>query len=122
MRARLNSLSGRDNTVSGCQHRLFSGRSGFNRVLLNDCLRNRTELRVRRVEELRVIDALDHADCGFRQPTPGREPQTLSRESARQRGEEGSAALRFRIDRSGRVLDYKYASKYLAHPRSAWFN
>jgi protein TonB len=31
-------------------------------------------------------------------------------ESARQRGEEGSAALRFRIDRSGRVLDYGYAS------------
>jgi protein TonB len=31
-------------------------------------------------------------------------------ESARQRGEEGSAPLRFRIDRSGRVLDYGYAS------------
>jgi protein TonB len=31
-------------------------------------------------------------------------------ESARERGEEGSAALRFRIDRSGRVLDYSYAS------------
>jgi protein TonB len=31
-------------------------------------------------------------------------------ESARQRGEEGNAALRFRIDRSGRVLDYSYAS------------
>jgi protein TonB len=31
-------------------------------------------------------------------------------ESARQRGEEGSAPLRFRIDRSGRVLDYSYAS------------
>jgi protein TonB len=31
-------------------------------------------------------------------------------ESARQRGEEGSAALRFRIDRSGRVLDYSYRS------------
>lgn len=31
-------------------------------------------------------------------------------ESARQRGEEGSAAVRFRIDRSGRVLDYRYAS------------
>ena len=31
-------------------------------------------------------------------------------ESARQRGEEGSAPLRFRIDRSGRVLDYRYAS------------
>jgi protein TonB len=31
-------------------------------------------------------------------------------ESARVRGEEGSAALRFRIDRSGRVLDYSYAS------------
>jgi protein TonB len=30
--------------------------------------------------------------------------------SARERGEEGSAALRFRIDRSGRVLDYSYAS------------
>jgi protein TonB len=29
-------------------------------------------------------------------------------ESARERGEEGSAALRFRIDRSGRVLDYSY--------------
>jgi len=31
-------------------------------------------------------------------------------ESARQRGEEGTAALRFRIDRSGRVLDYSYRS------------
>jgi periplasmic protein TonB len=31
-------------------------------------------------------------------------------ESARERGEEGSAALRFRIDRSGRVLDYSYRS------------
>jgi periplasmic protein TonB len=31
-------------------------------------------------------------------------------ETARQRGEEGSAALRFRIDRSGHVLDYRYAS------------
>ena len=31
-------------------------------------------------------------------------------ESARERGEEGSAALRFRIDRSGRVLDYNYRS------------
>jgi len=31
-------------------------------------------------------------------------------ESARERGEEGSAALRFRIDRSGHVLDYRYAS------------
>jgi protein TonB len=31
-------------------------------------------------------------------------------ESARQRGEEGSAVLRFRLDRSGRVLDYSYAS------------
>jgi protein TonB len=31
-------------------------------------------------------------------------------ESARERGEEGSAALRFRVDRSGRVLDYSYAS------------
>jgi protein TonB len=31
-------------------------------------------------------------------------------ESARQRGEDGNAALRFRIDRSGRVLDYSYAS------------
>jgi periplasmic protein TonB len=31
-------------------------------------------------------------------------------ESARERGEEGNAALRFRIDRSGRVLDYSYAS------------
>jgi protein TonB len=31
-------------------------------------------------------------------------------ESARERGEEGSAALRFRIDRSGRVLDYTYRS------------
>jgi protein TonB len=31
-------------------------------------------------------------------------------ESARQRGEEGSAVLRFRIDRSGRVLDYSYRS------------
>ena len=31
-------------------------------------------------------------------------------ETARQRGEEGSAALRFRIDRSGRVLDYSYSS------------
>ncbi len=31
-------------------------------------------------------------------------------ESARERSEEGSAALRFRIDRSGRVLDYSYAS------------
>jgi periplasmic protein TonB len=31
-------------------------------------------------------------------------------EPARQRGEEGSAALRFRIDRSGRVLDYSYSS------------
>lgn len=31
-------------------------------------------------------------------------------EAARQRGEEGSAALRFRLDRSGRVLDYSYAS------------
>jgi periplasmic protein TonB len=31
-------------------------------------------------------------------------------EIARQRGEEGSAALRFRIDRSGRVLDYNYSS------------
>jgi periplasmic protein TonB len=31
-------------------------------------------------------------------------------ESARERGEEGSAALRFRIDRSGRVLDYYYRS------------
>jgi protein TonB len=31
-------------------------------------------------------------------------------EPARQRGEEGSAPLRFRIDRSGRVLDYSYAS------------
>lgn len=31
-------------------------------------------------------------------------------ESARQRGEEGNAALRFRIDRSGRVLDYSYRS------------
>ena len=31
-------------------------------------------------------------------------------ETARQQGEEGSAALRFRIDRSGRVLDYNYSS------------
>jgi protein TonB len=31
-------------------------------------------------------------------------------ESARERGEEGNAALRFRIDRSGRVLDYSYRS------------
>jgi len=31
-------------------------------------------------------------------------------ESARERGEEGSAALRFRIDRSGRVVDYSYRS------------
>jgi protein TonB len=31
-------------------------------------------------------------------------------ESARERGEEGSAALRFRIDRSGRVVDYSYTS------------
>jgi len=31
-------------------------------------------------------------------------------ESARERGEEGSAALRFRINRSGRVLDYSYRS------------
>jgi TonB family protein len=31
-------------------------------------------------------------------------------ESARQRGEEGSAALRFRIDRAGRVLDCSYRS------------
>jgi protein TonB len=31
-------------------------------------------------------------------------------ESARERGEEGTAALRFRIDRSGRVLDYSYRS------------
>ena len=31
-------------------------------------------------------------------------------ESARERGEEGRAVLRFRIDRSGRVLDYSYAS------------
>src|SRR5580704_2982695 len=31
-------------------------------------------------------------------------------ESARERGEEGSATLRFRIDQSGRVLDYGYAS------------
>ena len=30
--------------------------------------------------------------------------------SARQRGEEGSAVLRFRLDRSGRVLDYSYRS------------
>ena len=30
--------------------------------------------------------------------------------SARERGEEGSTALRFRIDRSGRVVDYSYAS------------
>jgi TonB family protein len=33
-----------------------------------------------------------------------------SPESARERGEEGNAALRFRIDRSGRVLDYSYRS------------
>jgi protein TonB len=31
-------------------------------------------------------------------------------ESARERGEEGNAVLRFRIDRSGRVLDYSYRS------------
>jgi TonB family protein len=31
-------------------------------------------------------------------------------ESARERAEQGSAALRFRIDRSGRVVDYSYAS------------
>ena len=31
-------------------------------------------------------------------------------ESARERGEQGNAALRFRIDRSGRVLDYSYRS------------
>ena len=31
-------------------------------------------------------------------------------ESARERGEEGNAALRLRIDRSGRVLDYSYRS------------
>jgi protein TonB len=31
-------------------------------------------------------------------------------ESARERGEEGNAALHFRIDRSGRVLDYSYRS------------
>ena len=31
-------------------------------------------------------------------------------ETARQQGEEGSAALRFRIDQSGRVLDYNYST------------
>ena len=31
-------------------------------------------------------------------------------ETARLRSEEGSAALRFRIERSGRVLDYSYSS------------
>ena len=37
-------------------------------------------------------------------------------ELARQRGEEGSAPLRFRIDRSGRVVDYSYTEYRI--PRS----
>ncbi|MBV9374776.1 MAG: energy transducer TonB [Alphaproteobacteria bacterium] len=42
---------------------------------------------------------------GFRDGSHKRYP-----EAAREPGEEGSAALRFRIDRSGRVLDYSYRS------------